>query len=698
MKTLDEADRKKQGLAEDAVKQLNIALKSLHLYPSEHVVSRQAIEGLLAMLRAFFSDSGRLDLQVDKDHISIEGHPLPDTAMSRGLARDLFQLKLEALSFGRSVDARQLEALLGVLCMDPEEAARAGGAVELLWHQRTEDITVSEAIAKQVYEIEDDVDELLTTATDFRELQQTLFQDEEVSPENRTRLKAELFANTEHLADFLSYISGAGKAAKQGEIIADGAFPRLFSLARYDTIDDRNRYFRFIGESLFLLEQPLISAVASSLLRTESASTSMARRHLLERLSTPELCELLAAGADTKGVTQAHIRDAVSGLIFEAGRFDEIVPAVAKRLQFSDTERKRLEELVAAKQVGAITDPYKENPEILDRIESSILPNSSAARARLNPETGGAGGKGLGRSSTSVLRHLLASETDTVSFEHLVTGLERAFSRVVTAAQIAQATDILAALIDEFRRRSADIEKATAIKKAIRLIGRRETVAEMVVALEHDHTVLFADVEQFMTLLGNHGIVTLLDLLGDEKNAVRRNAQCKLLASCGRVNLSSLGSKVLDHRWYLVRNVVSILGQIGAAGAIRYLVQAASHRDPRVRLETTRALAQLGPEAFASIEALIKDDDKTVRLEALKSLGITRDPAAEPILIAIATRRDLLNRNLDERLAAVEGLAHLKTPKAISMIQSLANGGQVAGAGLAEIAKAALERIERERQ
>ena len=84
MKTLDEADRKKQGLAEDAVKQLNIALKSLHLYPSEHVVSRQAIEGLLAMLRAFFSDSGRLDLQVDKDHISIEGHPLPDTAMSRG--------------------------------------------------------------------------------------------------------------------------------------------------------------------------------------------------------------------------------------------------------------------------------------------------------------------------------------------------------------------------------------------------------------------------------------------------------------------------------------------------------------------------------------------------------------------------------------------------------------------------------------
>ncbi len=50
-------------------------------------------------------------------------------------------------------------------------------------------------------------------------------------------------------------------------------------------MDDRNHYFRFIAESFFLLEPQLVSAGASPLLRTDSASTSIARRHLFERVS-----------------------------------------------------------------------------------------------------------------------------------------------------------------------------------------------------------------------------------------------------------------------------------------------------------------------------------------------------------------------------------------------------------------------------
>ncbi len=151
MKTLGESDNIKQSVAEDAVRQLNVALKSLRLYPPEHLVSRQATEGLLTKLRAYFSAYGRLDLEIDKDNISLEGRPLAaDNSSLSALAHDFFQLKLETLSIGRGVDVRQLEALLSVLCMDPEEAKAAGGAVELLWHQRTEDITVSGAGTKQV--------------------------------------------------------------------------------------------------------------------------------------------------------------------------------------------------------------------------------------------------------------------------------------------------------------------------------------------------------------------------------------------------------------------------------------------------------------------------------------------------------------------------------------------------------------------
>ena len=683
-------------MAEETVKQLNVALKSLHLYPQEHVVSRQATEGLLTKLRAYFSAHGRLDLEIDKENISLESRPLAAGNSSlNALARDLFQLKLEALSFGRGVDARQLESLLSVLCMDPEEAEEAGGAVELLWRERTEDITVSEAAAKKVYEIENDADEQAETAADSRELQQMLFQHEEVSPENRARLKAELFEDTGHLADFLSYVGGAGAVANRGEIIAEGAFPRLFSLARYDTIDDRNRCFRFIAESLLRLEQRLMSAVASSLLRTDSASASMARRHLLEHLTTRELCDFLAAGASAEGVTETHVVDALSGLVLEPGRFDEIIPAVGKRLPLSDPERQQLAERVAAKQAGAITDPYSEDPGIVPRFALLVSQVSETDIARLKIEAAEASGRGLRRSTTAALCHLLAAEADTVSFERLVAGLERSFAEALAADEIAGASDILEALMDEFRRRSDSVAKASAIKKAIRTAGRRDVMKEIISALDGDRAVLFPDVERFAALLGNFGIVTLLDLLGDEKNAGRRNTLCKLLVSCSRHNLSDLGSKILDHRWYLVRNVVSILGRIGDARVISYLKQGALHRDPRVRLESTRALARMGSEAFAPIKALVNDDEKVIRLEALKALGMTRDPAAAPILLAVAAKRDILNRNLDDRLAAIDGLGHLRTAEAVSLLESLARGGQTAS-GLSEAARAALARFERE--
>ncbi len=697
MKTLSESDQARQVLAEDAVRQLNVALKSLQLYPPEHVVSRQATEGLLSKLRAYFSVNGRLDLGIDKNMISLDGSPL--AAGNRAfiaLARDLFQLKLEAVSFGPGVDARQIEALLSVLCMDPEEAEEAGGAVELLWHKRTDDITISEAAAKQVYEVEEDTDKQLTVATDFRELQQMLFQDQEVSLEDQTRLKAELFGDTEHLADFLSYIGGAGSVTDRGEIIAEGAFPRIFSLARYDTIDDRNHYFRFIAESLFHLEPQLISAAVSALLRTDSASTSMARRHLLERLSTRELCDLLAAGANTPGVTEAHIVDALSGLVLEPGRFDEIVPAVGKCLRLSDIGRQRLAERVAAKQMRAIIDPFKGNPEIVARLARFVLQVSETELERLQSEVAEANDANLKRSATVILRHLLASETNTASFGRLVGGLEHSFEEALAAGEIVHATTILETLIDESRRRSNDVAKASAIKKAVRAAGRREVVEKLVAALDSDKTARFPDVERFATLLGNHGIVTLLELLADEKNAGRRNTLCKLLVSCSRLNLTSLGSKVLDHRWYLVRNVVSILGQIGDTNTIRYLRQAASHRDPRVRLESVRALSPMGSAAFAPIKAIIYDENKTVRLEALKALGMTRNPAAEPILLAIAARRDLLNRNLDDRLAAIDGLGHLRTAEAISFLKSLARSEQTANANLSDAARACLARFERE--
>ncbi len=673
MQSRNETGRAKAELAHEVILKLNAAYKSLNLYPPEHLVSRQALDALLQKAREFHQAFGRFNLGIDKSALSVDGETFGiDNNIVSALADDLFNLKLELVSLGPNVNARQLGAFLSLLCMDPEEAAEAGGAVEILWRAQTDDITVSERVAKHIYEFQE-VSEVFRESLDLVELHRLLFEDSDEDPKRDTLLKDELLNDVERLASFLVHVGGSGTAAEQGEIIAEGALPRLVALARYDTIDDRNYIFRLIAESLLLLQADLRANVAAVMLRTISASATLSRRHILEQLSTEELSNLLVEGLRVREVRSKHLVETVSGLVVDSTRLNELCLGLSKKLQLTEIDRKRLFEKITGSMVGPTADPYREDPKTVPRLAAALADVSDDDLARTRADLTAARGPALRQTATRILAHLIDTESDHERFESLVNGLLSAFERAVSAQDVTHAIALVHVLVNELRQRHDDVPKATVIKKALGVAGRQEIVLVIVNALESDPPLPFSEAEQFLILLGNHGIVTLLALLGGESNAQRRSLICRLLASCSRHNLSSLGSKVLDHRWYLVRNVVSILGQLGDPQAIRYLNHAASHDDPRVRLETVRALANLGSQAFGPLKRLI-NDEKAVRIEALLALGQTGNPQAAPLLIEAASTRDLLNRNVDERVAAIEGLGHLGDQTALPLLQSLAAG------------------------
>ncbi|MBI5445554.1 MAG: HEAT repeat domain-containing protein, partial [Deltaproteobacteria bacterium] len=161
-----------------------------------------------------------------------------------------------------------------------------------------------------------------------------------------------------------------------------------------------------------------------------------------------------------------------------------------------------------------------------------------------------------------------------------------------------------------------------------------------------------------------------------------------------------------DERWYVVRNMVTVLGGVGSGEAVKALGRLADDPDYRIRRELARALARLpGSEADRLLVGLLADREPAVRLTAvdaaasrrssemldalwscyesspdwelraaiLRALGRTGLPEAAERLEAVARTRPLLHRRRWEALqvAALEALAALGGQAAAAALERL---------------------------
>jgi len=98
-------------------------------------------------------------------------------------------------------------------------------------------------------------------------------------------------------------------------------------------------------------------------------------------------------------------------------------------------------------------------------------------------------------------------------------------------------------------------------------------------------------------------------------------------------------SRLGDSRWYVIRNVVYVLGRIAHQGVERALDRALHHEDVRVRKEAVRALGNIeSPTSRAFLISAFRDLDAGVRVQAALTLAQRRDDrAAQSIWSAISS-------------------------------------------------------------
>jgi HEAT repeat protein len=240
-----------------------------------------------------------------------------------------------------------------------------------------------------------------------------------------------------------------------------------------------------------------------------------------------------------------------------------------------------------------------------------------------------------------------------------------------------------------------------ALERIVRRLQHRATLDLLARQLPQagDRTALL----ELMSRAGETAVALLVQhlMLTEEPSARRAYFDGIVALDLGGTILFDL---LRDSRWYVVRNAVALLGEMGVDQADTVMLPLLAHADERIRVAAARALLRLGtPRALAALHTAIDDANAEVRRIAAVSYGLTpsgsggvRPPAAR---LSAALERET---NEDAALEMLASMGRLGSADAVQRLLRVAlpptgDGGERPAPREAWLRIAALEALVRAR-
>jgi HEAT repeat protein len=188
---------------------------------------------------------------------------------------------------------------------------------------------------------------------------------------------------------------------------------------------------------------------------------------------------------------------------------------------------------------------------------------------------------------------------------------------------------------------------------------------------QKDHA-LDDDLIFLLVALGDAAVPPLVERLAEEETLSARRKLMGTLSRLGPVALPRLTAALKDSRWYLVRNLALVLGNIGLPKAIPSLRSVLAHADLRVRREAVKAMTRIGTSAAA--DALLErlgDPDPGARQSVMAALGTLKVTRAIGPLAEVARHFSALAKEVETQKAAILALGAIGDPQVVPGLVAL---------------------------
>jgi len=675
---------------------LSTAMKSLCIYPAGSEIPRKNAQEALDILNDAFGQDEHVELGVTRVGLVYAGSTVfPRSQGFQSFSREFYKRNLAAVRFHRGVTPDEILRFASLIIMPPEALAAQGGMEPSLSELGVVNISVTEAATRIVetvlpgdagpYDVEaypdipeersvDDILEevggdqtrdhrvLMRVLRDRRAVAKYLDEARDREPESGMD---ELARRVLKLARSTREELPADQAAVL-DVIAE-AIMELRPQDRSDFYEEHLLEQGRMDEAIAAIidrlgVEEIVNCIVSQIDETPEALTGLSRavRNLALMNVNADKEEMLGLAVDrlrARGFTEVHIEDVG----------EEIAPP-----KITGADQRRRAAAGAVETVLRLVDMAPDASDVFiydDAVEPLC---AEAARGTTDGDV------------ISALVAIATMETRDQEFSAIMSMLEDSVGVLVDAHEADVAADVAESLSAVAAGPDVTPKHRERMLRVVNSIASPESLARVTTALRRyrSDSAEYLACRRLLGVLGASMIDPLLEVLADEQDMSARKALIDLISSSAHDYIPALGARLTDHRWYLVRNVVAILGTTRSTEALPFLQRTLRHSDARVRRETIRGLAAIrGPMADSILAAALNDADAQNVQAAARYLGLVGARSSVAGLEQLALGESLGNHETPARVEAIGALAKLGSPTSVPVLTELARKHGLFGGG-----------------
>ncbi len=267
----------------------------------------------------------------------------------------------------------------------------------------------------------------------------------------------------------------------------------------------------------------------------------------------------------------------------------------------------------------------------------------------------------------------IAKETDPSAYRgHIVE-----FSRFLPAERAERKIEFSAQAIAIFVRHiktppGGNAEIAGLARLGIKEVASEELVEHYIGLLKKRGARGRGETDAVLVALEERSVGPLLQALAEEEDLLVRKAIVEIVTRIGRIAVPMVLENLTDTRWYMVRNMITILGTLGMPDLAPHVAATLSHPDLRVKKEAIKALSRIPhPSAVTALCDLCFFPEETVALTATGALSLKKETEAVVALYRRATAKRILYPNYRLAHEAIDSLRAIGTDESVTALEEI---------------------------
>jgi hypothetical protein len=267
----------------------------------------------------------------------------------------------------------------------------------------------------------------------------------------------------------------------------------------------------------------------------------------------------------------------------------------------------------------------------------------------------------------------IAKETDPSAYrEHIVV-----FSRFLLAERAERKIEYSTQAMTIFIRHIAappggSDEIAELARLGIKEVASEELVAHYIGLLKKRGSRGRQETDAVLIALEERSVGPLLQALAEEEDLLVRKAIVEIVTRIGRIAVPTILENLTDSRWYMVRNMITVLGTLGMPDLAPHVAATLSHPDLRVKKEAIKALSRIPhPSSVTALCELCFFPEETVALAATAALSSKKETDAVVALYRRAAAKLILYPNYRLAHEAIDSLRVIGTEESVTALEEI---------------------------